>query len=155
MVQPVVLLEILWDKAVKYYPLGYIKIKNLGTQPLLLLDIKLSCHAPGRDFTEHPTLWDEHIIQPGENLCPKFDFRPQLEEGKSSWNTGELGYALDVVASDLSKRVVLAYRNIPVLNIANVEEGWPPSVRWRYFLKPLRRRYLILRYRFKRPMTGK
>jgi hypothetical protein len=151
MIQPVALLEFHWEQE-KYYPASYFEIKNLGTQPLLLLDVKLRCVlSMVKNFTEHYTLWDEHIIPPGQSLRPRFDFKREFEKNKLPWNSAFLSYALEVVASDLSKQVVLTYRNIPVLSIVNVRTGMPLSVRWRYLLKPLRRRYQRLLYRFKRP----
>jgi hypothetical protein len=160
MIQPVALLEFHW-KEEKYYPASYFKIKNLGAQPLLLLDVKVSCHLmnenfrlPGRDFTDHQILWDEHIIPPGDSLSPQFDFKQRFEQDKLSWDSGRLGYSLEVVASDLSKQVVLAYRNFPVLGIVNVRRGMPLPVRWRYFVKPFAWRYHRLFYRFKREARG-
>jgi hypothetical protein len=150
MIQPVALLTFHWEKE-KCYPAGYFEIKNLGTQPFLLLDVKLLCHVEGRDFAEHYTLWDEHIIPPGESLCPEFDFKSHLEKEKLLWGSDWLSYSLDVVASDLSKQVVLTYRNLPVLSIANVRKGMPLSVRSRYLLKPFGWRYRRFLRRFQRP----
>jgi hypothetical protein len=108
MIQPVALLEFHWEEE-KYHPASYFEIKNLGTQPFLLLDVKLWCGCsvglgPPRGFTEHYTLWDEHIIPPGESLRPKFDFKRQFENEKLSWSPISLSYSLMVVVSDLSKR---------------------------------------------------
>lgn len=154
MMQPVALLEFHWEQE-KYYPASYFEIKNLGPQPLLLLDVKLWCGLyKVKDFTEHYTLWDEHIIPPGQSLCPRFDFKHEFEKHNLSWNSAFLSYSLEVVASDLSKQVVLTYRNIPVLGIVNVQKGMPLSVRRRYLLKPFKWRYHRLLYRFKRPKTG-
>jgi hypothetical protein len=151
MIQPVALLEFHWQEK-QYYPASYFEITNLGTQPLLLLDINLECHmAGGRDFTEHYTLWDEHIVPPGKSLTPQFDFKSHFEKEKLSWSSFGLSYLLQVVASDLSKQVVLTYQNIPVLSIVNVHKGMPLSVRWRYFLKPFVWRYHRLLNRFKPP----
>jgi hypothetical protein len=149
MIQPVALLEFHW-KQEKYYPASYFEIKNLGTQPLLLLDVKLWCSCcmqERKSFTEHYTLWDEHIIPHGKSLCPVFDFKRRFENDKLAWSPVFLSYSLEVVASDLSKQVVLTYRNIPVLSIVNVDKGMPLSVRWRYLVK----RYRRFLYRFKRP----
>jgi hypothetical protein len=156
MIQPVALLEFHWEQE-RYYPASYFEIRNLGNQPLLLLDTKLwcGCGAPrGRSFTEHYTLWDEHIIPPGESLSLRFDFKSQLERAKLSPNPMFLSYSLEVVASDLSKQIVLTYRNIPVLGIVNVDKGMPLSVRWRYFVKPFGWRYRKLLYRLKRLKIG-
>ena len=151
MIQPVALLEFHWEQE-PYYPASYFEIKNLGSQPLLLLDVNLWCNLGGRKhFTEHQTLWDEHIIPPGKGLQPRFDFKRQFESEKLSWSSGELSYSLEVVASDLSKQVVLTYRNIPVLSIVNVRKGMPLSVRWRYFLKPFLRLYYRILYRIRYP----
>jgi len=145
MIQPVALVKFHW-KDEKFYPEGYFEVQNLGTQPFLLLDIKLSCHNQGHEFTEQYTLWDEHILPPGESLCPVFDLKREFERQNVTWNAGWLSYALEVVASDLSKQAILTYRNIPVLSIINVQRGMPLSVRWRYFLKPFKWRYNRLRY---------
>jgi hypothetical protein len=154
MIQPVALLEFHWEDE-QYSPASYFEVKNLGTQPLLLLDIKLVCHYAGkRDFINHYKLWDEHIIPPGESLRPQFNFKRQFEKEKLAWSPMWLSYSLQVVASDLSKQVVLTYRNIPVLGIVNVRKGMPLSVRWRYFLKPFGWRYHRLLKRFKRPKIG-
>lgn len=153
MVQPVALLEFHWREE-PYYPASSFEITNRGSQPLLLLDVKLECHFRGRYFAEHYVLWDEHIIPPGESLRPQFDFKPELARAMV-WNSIELSYSLQVVASDLSKQVVLTYRNIPVLHIVNVRKGMPISVRWRYFVKPFARRYHGVLYRFKRPKIAK
>jgi hypothetical protein len=150
------LFGIYWEEE-RYYPASYFEIKNLGTQPLLILDIKLwcGCGMPhGKSYTEHFTLWDEHIIPPGKSLCPQFDFKSQLERDKVAWSPMFLSYSLEVVASDLSKQVVLTYRNIPVLSIVNVDKGMPLSVRWRYFVKPFAWRYRRLLSRFKQLKTG-
>jgi hypothetical protein len=155
LIQPVAELEFHW-KEEEYYPASFFEIKNLGAQPLLLLDVKLLCHAAfaRRDFIKHYTLWDEHIIPPGKSLCPEFDFRPRFEEEKLPWTSMELGYSLEVVAADLGKRVILTYRNIPVLSIVNVEKGMPVSVRWRYFRKTLSRGYYRYFYSLKRKRVG-
>jgi hypothetical protein len=92
MIQPVAHLEFHWEEE-EYYPASYFEIKNLGTQPLLLLDVKLWCGCggglgPPRSFTEHYILWDEHIIPPGKSLRPQFDFRRQFEKENLSWSPG-------------------------------------------------------------------
>jgi len=154
MTQPVALLEFHW-KEEKYHPAGYFEIKNLGGQPLLLLDVKLSCRMiGGRNFTEHYILWDEHIIPPGESLRPQFDFKRLFEKDDLRWNSSDLAYWLEVVASDLSKEVILTYSNVPVLSVVNVHKGMPRSVRWRYFVKPFAWRYRRLVYRFRRAKSG-
>jgi hypothetical protein len=157
LVQPVALLTFHWG--VMCYPKGHVEIKNLGTQPLLLLDIKLFCHRGDglgrfRHFLEHYELWDQHIIPPGESLSPKFDFLSKFEKAKLQWDTNQLSYGLYVVTSDLSKQVVLTYSNIPVLGVANVRTGMPLAVRWRYFVGPVKRRYRRLLYRFRQPTIG-
>ena len=153
MIQPVACLEFHWAEGKKWCPEGYFEIKNVGTQPLLLLDINLVCSLRGEQFRELYELWDEHIIPPGESLRPQFDFKRQFEQDKLQWDPSFLGYSLEVVASDLSKQVVLTYLNIPVLSIVNVQTGMPLSVRWRYFRKPFERHYRRVFYRFKPPKS--
>lgn len=147
MVQPIAALKIEWNGE-KYTPQGYFEIKNLGTQPFLLLDIRFSCvfnpmvpyhHGEHWEFIEHPTLWDESIIPPGNVLQPMFDFRSKLDETERNWSTGELGYELRVVASDLSKSVVLVYWLLPVLSIDYCRSSLPWDVRMRYLINQFRR----------------
>jgi len=133
---------------------GYFEVKNLGTQPLLLLDVKLACHfrhmGHFRSFTNEDMVWDEYIIPPGGSLRPEFDFKRQFERENLQWSVMGLSYSLEVVASDLSKQIVLTYRNIPVVGLVSVSKGMPLSVRWRYFLKPFNIHYRRLLYRFTR-----
>jgi hypothetical protein len=49
MIQPVVLLEFHWEKE-RFCPQGYVEIKNLGVQPMLLLDVKLRCRLAVSEF---------------------------------------------------------------------------------------------------------
>src|ERR1700688_1772339 len=141
-IQPVASLEFFFDQK-RFHPTGHFEIKNLGTQPLLLLDVKLWCGIHhGKDFTQHYELWDEHILPPGLSLRPLFDFKSKFERDNLSWSSDWLSYSLEVVASDLSKQIILTYRNIPVLNVVNVSKGMPLSVRWRYFLKPFAHQYI-------------
>jgi len=156
MIQPVARLKVHWENDASYNARGYFEIKNVGTQPLLILDIKLSCHAGGEEtFVETFNLWDEHIIPPGESLCPEFDFTRDLSALEESLPFPmEPGYSLEVVTSDLNQQVVLRYLDSTALGISNVQKGKPLSVRWRYFLKRLRWRYHRLRRRFTGPKTN-
>jgi hypothetical protein len=154
LIQPVASLEFLWTGK-QYSPVGCFEIKNLGVQPLLLLDVKLWCRIyNGREFTKHYTLWDEHIIPPGKSLTPQFDFMTIFEKEKLLWDSDWMSYSLEVVASDLSKQVVLTYQNIPVLHVVNVRRGMPLSVHWRYLLKPFASRYKRLLNRFMPSKNG-
>lgn len=148
MIQPVLVLGFHWQHE-EFYPVSYFEIRNVGTQPLLLLDVKLWCGCAmpqGKSYTKHYTLWDEHILAPGKSLRPEFDFKEDIEKDKLPWSPGCLSYALDVVASDLSKQVVLSYTNIPVLHVVNVRKGLPLAVRWRYFRRPFASRYYRLQH---------
>jgi hypothetical protein len=157
MCQPIALLTFHWNQE-QWYPVGYFEVKNLGTQPLLLLDVKLACHfrqmGHFRSLTNEGMVWDEHIIPPGESLRPEFDFKRQFERENFQWGVMGLSYSLEVVASDLSKQIVLTYRNVPVVGLVSVSKGMPLSVRWRYFVKPLAQRYRRLLYRFRQPKIG-
>jgi hypothetical protein len=152
MIQPVVQLSFRFEER-DLYPVGHIEVKNVGTQPLLVLDIELSCYLNNLTFRERLTerfeLWDEHIIPPGDSLRPMFNFKRRFESEKWPWDTDVLSYGLDVVTSDLSKQLVLRYVSIPFLGVAYVHNGMPLSVRWRYFVKPFARSYRRLLYRFK------
>jgi hypothetical protein len=157
MIQPVALLKFHWVGE-NHYPIGHVEIKNLGAQPLMLLDVKLHCilNAPGqfRHFLEHYRMWEGHIIPPGESLYPEFGFKSDLDSENLSWAWMYLSYSLEVVASDLSKQVVLTYSNVPVLGIANVRKGMPLSVRWRYFLQRFKDAYHDIIYRLRPPKIG-
>jgi len=146
MVQPIASLEIHWDGD-EYTPKGHFEIKNLGSQPILLLDVKLTCvfrpmfglrHNERWEFVEHQTLWDENIVPPGKPLQPMFDFTRRLKDTNDQWSANELGYELRVVASDLSRSVVLTYGLLPILSVAYCRAGIPSEVRMRYLRDWLR-----------------
>jgi len=158
-IQPVALLQFHWAGE-KCFPIGYFEVRNLGSQPLLVLDIKLHCSlmeegGSYRHFTEHYTQWDEHIIPPGQALQPEFNFKKEFDKEELPWHPMRLSYGLWVVTSDLSKQVILTYRSIPVLAVATVSKGMPFFVRWRYLKKRLAYRYRVLLWRFTQSKTGK
>jgi hypothetical protein len=63
MIQPVALLEFHWQQE-PYYPASYVSMKNLGSQPLLLLDVKLWCNLYGaKHFTDHQTLCRQFFLR--------------------------------------------------------------------------------------------
>jgi hypothetical protein len=146
MVQPVLDIEVRGNED-EFYPKGSFIIRNAGTQPLILLDIELYCHMADIGSTTHQySLWDEHILPPGQELQPLFDFTREFErQGAQIWTRGWYSYQLRVVASDLSKSIVLTYSNIPVLSVTNVKAGLPRRVRWRHWNRAVRWRYLSLR----------
>jgi hypothetical protein len=100
----------------------------------------------GRHHTDRYELWDEHILPPGQQLRPVFDFANHFKsQGVTVWSSGWQSYELRVTASDLSKSVVLTYSNLPVLAVSNVKSGLPWRIRWRYAKRSLRWCYLSIR----------
>ncbi len=148
MTQPLLVFDFRWEKE-KYHPEGHVLIKNVGTQPLLLLDIKLSCSVDSIRLAHRFKLWDEHILSPGESLTPTFSFMHEFDKATYRIRPISAGYGLEVVASDLSKETVLRYYSIPVLNVCYCTKGMPFSVRAKYFIKPWKQRYHRLRHRLK------
>jgi hypothetical protein len=132
------------------YPEGSFVIQNVGTQTVLLLDISLSCSMNKKTAFDRYTLWDEHILPPGQELEPIFDFTRDFEgQGLRTWSSGFYGYYLGVTASDLSKSVVLTYSNLPILSVSNVRAGMPWRVRMRYAKRSLRWKWQTLKRNFK------
>lgn len=133
------------------YPKGSFVMKNVGTQPILLLDIMLSCTTNGKAAFEQYELWDEHILPPGHELEPIFDFTKAFEQqGVKGWSSGSYGYYLGVTASDLSRSAVLTYSNLPVLSVSNVKAGMPWRVRLRYAKRSLHWKWLSLKRKLER-----
>ncbi len=92
---------------------GLIIIRNLGTHPVVLLDTRIVCYPHGlkpvvRIFEGD----DEQIISAGANPSIIFSFEGLVPE---QYLQGICGYELMVVASDLSRQVVVQYRVLPVL----------------------------------------
>jgi hypothetical protein len=138
LVQPVLHLKVCTQKD-DPYPKGSFTISNVGTQPAMLLDIELFCRYNGKSETENYSLWDQHILSPGRELEPLFDFTDHFtKRGTTLWSPGWVSYQLKVTASDLSKTVALTYRNLPVLAVTNMDSGIPLLVRWRYFKRSAR-----------------
>lgn len=149
MIQPVAQLHFHWNQRT-FHPESCFEIKNVGAQPLLLLDVNLWCGLHRgmriREFTEHYTLWDEHIIPPGGSLRPTFNFKDKFDRQKLQWDCDCLSYSLDIVVSDISKQVVLRYKSLPVQETVNVSKGMPLSLRWRYAVKRFSWRFPRLRH---------
>jgi hypothetical protein len=96
MVQPVLHVKVRASED-ESYPKGSFVMKNVGTQPILLLDIMLSCSMNGKTAFERYELWDEHILPPGHELEPIFDFTRMFErQGVQTWSSGWYGYYLGV-----------------------------------------------------------
>jgi hypothetical protein len=151
MIQPVISLTIKWEP--EFNPKGHFIIKNIGTQPLLLLDIRMKCNREGSHLFHDFSLWEEHFLGPDQDLRPMFDFIPEIEkelgsleagEFRRAWQPDEFGYSLEVVTSDMSKQVVNTYRNIPTLGVVYHDNRIPFRVRWRYFKRPFSQNYYRL-----------
>jgi hypothetical protein len=151
MIQPVISLTIKWEP--EFNPKGHFVISNIGTQPLLLLDIRMTCNCEGVNQIHDFLLWEEHFLGPNQDLRPMFDFIPEIEKKFGTWvankflrasQEGELGYSLEVVTSDMSKQVVNTYRNIPALGVVYHDNRIPLRVRWRYFKRPFSQNYYRL-----------
>jgi hypothetical protein len=137
MVQPVLHLEICKEHG-DAYPRGGFIVRNLGTQPAMLLDTELYCNYNGKNTTEKFSLWDEHILPPGKQLEPVFNFTDHFRQrDTTAWSKGWDSYQLKVTASDLSKTVALTYKNLPVLAVTTIDTGIPVAVRWRYFKRSI------------------
>lgn len=152
MIQPVASLEIVVPSSDNLKGLFY--IKNLGVQPFMLLDAKLTMHYEGRTFVRHPTNYDKNIVTPKERFTMRFEFTDDLSEGRPSWGLipDSVWYDLAVVTSDISKDVVLTYRIWTSDRSSSCKSGMPLEVRWRYFSKPFKRSYNRWKFRLDRLM---
>jgi hypothetical protein len=93
-------------------PKGSFIIRNVFTQPVMLLDRELYCNYNGRNRTQQYDLWDQHILPPGGQLEPIFDYTGYFTKtGIRVWSPGWESYQRKVTASDLSKTVALTYKS--------------------------------------------
>lgn len=73
MIQPVLTVEFTIEKE-EFLPKGSFFIKNLGAQPLLLLDMRLLCYREGIELFHEYGMYERHIMPPQDRLGFKFDF---------------------------------------------------------------------------------
>jgi len=126
---------------------GYFTISNQGTQPLLLLDVRLVCRIHEMRFPVHYQLWDKNVIAPQGKFEPMFDITPKRKQNFTAWSPDFISYNVRVVASDVNRQVVLTYAIYPDNGISNCVAGMPWEVRWRYFYQPFRWRYYRVKHR--------
>jgi hypothetical protein len=125
---------------------GYFIISNEGTQPLLLLDVRLVCRIHDLEFPFSYELWDKNVIAPQGKFHPSFDFTTQRKRNFVVWSPDCVSYNVRVVASDVNRQVVLTYAIYPDNGISRCTTGMPLDVRWRYFYQPFKWRYYRVKY---------
>jgi len=148
MIQPIVSIEFFIEKE-ESFPKGQFEVKNLGSHPLLLLDMRLECRRAKMLMFEEYTAYDRHILPPQDVLRFSFDFTERFrKEGVMWWSPGIAGFNLQVVASDLSEKMVLTYRNFSHWRILTVQRYMPLRVRWKFLSTPFRQWYHRIYYKF-------
>jgi hypothetical protein len=117
-------------------------ITNVGSQPVVLLDVRIECSPMGRPLISKKYGMDGDIIALKQDATYQFDFSNDVPA--EHLEVGACGYGFIVVASDLSREVVVTYKQFPILNTTLCRFGMPMAVRFRYAVAPLKVRY----YRF-------
>ena len=143
MLQPILSLGFSWSGE-KFSPRGEINIENLGSQPVVLLDIFLTCSASNKPFEKAFGGLDDNVIAPHQVIHANFDFENQLTDVDVSLAGQSIGYELAVVASDLGREAVLEYKLSPVLAMRVAREKYPLRVRLKYLSRAFKWKY----YRF-------
>jgi hypothetical protein len=151
MIQPVLSIEFTIDNA-DPYPRGNFCVKNLGSQPTLLLDMRLSSRRESIQAFQEFGMYERHIMPPKDEISFRFDFTKDFEKkGFRWWSPGVCSFNLEVTASDLAEEVILAYRSYAYQRFLSVRSGMPLRVRWKFFCAYFRQRYYRILYMFRPP----
>jgi len=151
MIQPVLSMDFRIEKE-EFYPKGSFDIRNLGAQPALLLDTRLRCYREGTTLFHKYEMYERHILPPQDRLGFNFDLTEDFRKaGFTWWTPGICSYTLEVVASDLSQDIVLAYSRSAYWQTLRVEKGMPIRVWWKFFYGYIRSRYYRIVYKFRKP----
>ena len=151
MIQPVLSIDFRFDNS-DPYPRGNFSVKNLGAQPVLLLDMRMNSKRDNIVAFEEYGMYERHIMPPADDISFRFDFTDKFQkEGFHSWSPGVCTYNLEVVASDLSEEVILAYRCYAYGRFFSVKKGMPLRVRWKFVYAYFRQRYYRVLYKFRPP----
>jgi hypothetical protein len=125
---------------------GYFTIRNQGTQPFLLLDVRLVCRIHEMRFPIDYQIWDKNVIAPQGVFRPKFDISSLRKQNFTAWSPDFISYNVRVVASDVNRQAVLTYAIYPDNGISSCVAGMPWGVRLRYFFQPFKSRYYRVKY---------
>jgi hypothetical protein len=146
MLQPVLALQMQYTGG-SFAPNGCFEIRNLGTQPVVLLDVRLRCFPWGAKSIQDVCDGLVDNIVPPEGIKRGFDFSQEL--GSAQKAQGAYSYELLVVASDVGRQVVVEYGYLPVLEMHTCRRGEPLRVKLRYAARRLKHWY----YRWQRRLS--
>ena len=151
MIQPVLGLEFTVDEK-EFHPKGRFQAKNLGTQPILLIDMRLRCRLHNLVMFDEYPMYERHILPPAGDIAFKFDFTKRYEDkGLRTWSPGFAAFSLEVVAGDLSEEVILTYKTFSNWGILSVIRGAPLRVHLKFFALYFKQRYFRIKYWLKPP----
>ena len=152
MIQPIISMDFVVEKD-EPYPKGRFTVKNLGSQPMLLLDMRLQCRRENILIFETYNMYERHILPPDDQIAFNFDFTERYtKKGVLWWSPGCCTFYLEVVVSDLAEEIILTYGNSAYWGILTMKNGMPLRVRWKFFSSFITQRYYRVLYKFK-PQT--
>jgi hypothetical protein len=126
----------------EFYPKGSFSIRNIGQQPMLILDILLIARLEGIVEQKDFEMFNENLLAPDDYYGFKFDFTDRFKKrGIQAWSPGFTAFSLEVVTSDLSKQTVITYKTYSTMRYVGVQHGMPWRLRWKntkiFFREPL------------------
>lgn len=149
--QPVLKPEFKIDKE-EFHPKGSFYMKNIGTQPLLILDILLTARRD--EMIEYTSfdIWNENLLPRNECFGFNFDFTEAFKKrGVTWWTPGISPFLLEIVTSDLSKRTIITYKAYSTMQYVGVEHGMPWRLRWKNCRIFVRSRFYRVYYKIRPP----
>jgi hypothetical protein len=154
MIQPVLSVDFRIEKD-EFFPKGSFSVKNLGVQPVLLLDTRLRCRREDIVLFKDHSMYERHILPPQGFVTFSFDFTEEFRnKGVRAWTPGMCSFNLEVVASDLSEELIMRYDSSAYWSTLTVKKGMPIRLRWKFLYSYFRQRYYRLVYKFKRPRAN-
>ncbi|MBB5064961.1 hypothetical protein [Granulicella mallensis] len=149
-VQPILTIEIAVDS---FFPTGRFEIKNVGTQPFIILDIRLECHIESVVTDDDFLMYERHILPPDESIAFRFDLRERYEaKGFRVYAEGGVVANVTVVVADLSEQTIQTYRNFTHWKTLRMDKGLPWRVRRKNWIAPWKQWYWRIRYKVKPPV---
>lgn len=128
----------------------YIYVENAGSQPVVLIDLQISCYPHGRKpMTKSGVIFADYVLSATKQIELPYGFAKELNAIHVSEDM--CGYQISIVVADLSRQVVAHYQYYPVMGHLTCTLGMPSSTQWRVLVRQWKWKYYGLRSFFKKP----
>jgi hypothetical protein len=146
LVQPIVTLDIATDQ---FYPQGRFTVGNVGTQPFIVLDMRIVCRIEEVKKHQDFMMYERHILPPSDSVSFTFDFlKSYQEDGFTTFMGGGVVANIAVVVADLGEQNIQTYQMYTYWKTLTMKRGLPWRVRRKNWAAPFKQWYWRFRYKF-------